>query len=113
MFNPVSHRQGGVEASMIIHHAFQRISQSRVIARGTPKIATTTIVTNGETTPTVMDSKNSNNRKVSNNNTPTMTLPIFPAMLFDTKGQEKITVKTFFSVCNPATCSAKPTYAHQ
>ena len=47
MFNPVSHRQVGAEA-----HAFQRISQSRVIARGVPKIATTTIVTNGETTPT-------------------------------------------------------------
>ena len=52
MFNPVSHRQVGAEASMIIHHAFQRISQSRVIARGVPKIATTTIVINGETTPT-------------------------------------------------------------
>ena len=52
MFNPVSHRQGGTEASMIIHHALQRISQIRVIARGILKIATTTIVTNGETTPT-------------------------------------------------------------
>ena len=52
MVNPVSHRQGGAEASMIIHHAFQRISQSKVKARGIPKIATTTIVTNGETIPT-------------------------------------------------------------
>ena len=52
MFNLVSHRQGGAEASMIIHHAFQRISQGRVIARGIPKIATTTIVTKGETIPT-------------------------------------------------------------
>lgn len=52
MFDPVSHRQGGAEASMIIHHAFQRISQGRVLARGIPKIATTTIVTKGETKPT-------------------------------------------------------------
>ena len=38
----------------------------------------------------VMDSKNSNNQIVSNNNTPTMILPFFPALLFDTKGQESI-----------------------
>ena len=38
----------------------------------------------------VMDSKNSNNQNVSNNNTPTVTLPIFPAMLLDTKGQESM-----------------------
>ena len=37
---------------MIIHHAFQRISQSRVKARSIPKIATATIVINGETIPT-------------------------------------------------------------
>ena len=32
----------------------------------------------------------SNNQNVSNNNTPTMTLPIFLAMLFDTEGQESL-----------------------
>ena len=37
---------------MIIHHAFQRISQSKEIARGIPKIDTTTIVTKGETIST-------------------------------------------------------------
>ena len=31
----------------------------------------------------VMDSKNSSNQIVSNNNTPTMVLPIFPAMLLE------------------------------
>ena len=36
---------------MIIHHAFQRISQSRVKARSTPKIATATTLTTGETIP--------------------------------------------------------------
>ena len=30
-----------------------------------------------------MDSKNSSNQIVSSNNTPTMVLPIFPAMLFE------------------------------
>ena len=36
----------------------------------------------------VMESKTSNNQNVNNYNTPTMILPNFPAMLFDTKGQE-------------------------
>ena len=50
----------------------------------------------------VKDSRNCNNENGSNNNTLTIILPIFPAMLFDTKGQEsiapaksKITVKAF------------------
>nr|POE45624.1 hypothetical protein CFP56_05516 [Quercus suber] len=111
MFNPVSHRQGGVEASMIIHHAFQRISQSRVIARGTPKIATTTIVTNGETTPTAKTATIGNHAVRYER----------PREYGDFQRHNRgvlicfkeITVKTFFSVCNPATCSAKPTYAHQ
>ena len=38
----------------------------------------------------VMERKNSNNQNVSNYNTPTMILPIFPAMLFNTKGQVSI-----------------------
>ena len=38
----------------------------------------------------LLELMDSNNQNVSNNNTPTMVLPIFPAMLFDTKGQESI-----------------------
>ena len=38
----------------------------------------------------LLELMDSNNLNVSNNNTPTMVLPIFPAMLFDTKGQESI-----------------------
>ena len=50
----------------------------------------------------VKDSRNCNNQNGSNNNTLTIILPIFPAMLFDTKGlkniapaKSKITVKAF------------------
>lgn len=38
----------------------------------------------------VKDSRNCNNQNGSNSNSPTMILPIFPTMLFDTKGQESI-----------------------